>query len=94
MKKKGEPKTGGRRRGQPNKVTRELRTRIKSFIDDHWSQFETDYEKLDPLQRMQFIERLLPYSVPKLKEADLRVTLERLTDAEIDLIIAKLLPDD
>ena len=35
-KKKGSPKTGGRKKGTPNVISRDLRSRISIFLDSKW----------------------------------------------------------
>ncbi len=63
---KGE-KTGGRKPGTPNKVTKDLRERINDFLNDNWEQIETDFAGLEPDKRVLLFERLLQFAVPKLK---------------------------
>lgn len=83
-------KYGGRKPGIPNKITGELRQRIKQFMDDNWANFEAGYKKLEPFQQMQFIERLLPYCVPKLKETDMRIDFNTMNDEQLQQVVNEL----
>jgi len=87
MKQKGSPKTGGRTPGTPNRVTQELRLRIKNFLDARWEQFETDFNSLEVWQRLQLMERLLPYATPKMKESEITLNMETLTDAQLTQLL-------
>lgn len=62
----------GRPAGSPNKVTRELRERIKKFLEDNWPQIEQDFENLDPEKRFLFFEKLLQYSLPRLQSTEIK----------------------
>ena len=64
-------KTGGRQKGTPNEITKELRERVTTFLSDNWSLIESDFEKLTPKDRLIFYERLLSYGLPKLGSFDL-----------------------
>lgn len=84
----------GRPRGTPNKITAELRSRIAFFLEGNWTRFEADYSSLEPFQRAQLFERLLPFVLPKLKEQDLNIQLQNLSDADLDMIIDKIFQDE
>ena len=45
---KGTPKTGGRVKGTPNKVTYSLKEWITSLIDKQRTQIEQDLQELEP----------------------------------------------
>ena len=84
---RGTPKTGGRKRGTPNKVTASLKEFIKNLIDNNRSQIISDMKKLEPYQRLLFIERLIGYVLPKQAAVDVKSqidaeykALERLID--------------
>jgi len=64
-------KTGGRIKGTPNEVTKELRERVSSFLSDNWSLIESDFKQLEPKDRLIFYERLMSYGLPKLNSVDI-----------------------
>jgi hypothetical protein len=61
----------GRPAGTPNKVTQELRERIKNFLEDNWPQIEQDFSALDPEKRFLLFEKLLQYAVPRLQSTEI-----------------------
>lgn len=82
---KGIPKTGGRKKGTPNRSTDELRNLLQSFIDTNMKTLQADYNKLEPKDRLNFINSLLRHVLPApLQE------LERLTDEQLDELINRL----
>jgi hypothetical protein len=82
---KGIPKTGGRKQGTANRSTDELRNLLQSFIDDNMETLQADFDKLEPKDRLNFIERLFKHVLP----APLH-ELERLTDEQLDELITRL----
>lgn len=94
---KGTPKTGGRTKGTPNKVTASLKEFIKNLIDNNRNQIIADMKKLEPYQRLLFIERLMGYVLPKQAAVDIKSqidaeykALERLIDDAPDEFIDKI----
>ena len=55
---KGTPKTGGRVKGTPNKVTGTLKSWITDLINCNRSQMEKDLKDLDPKDRLMFLEKM------------------------------------
>lgn len=85
----GTPKTGGRKRGTPNKVTADVREWIASIIDNNRAQIKRDLKELEPKDRLLFLEKLMQYVIPKRQAAQL--TLDKLTEADITEISNSLL---
>jgi len=59
-------KTGGRKAGTPNRVTKELREALKGVIDRELSQITTTLEQLPARERLDVVIKLLPYCMPKI----------------------------
>ena len=82
MKKK---KTGGRKKGTPNKTTAEVREILTAVLSDVIDK-ETilaDLKKLDPKDRLQAVDRLLKHVLPAPMDELLKLTdddLDRLAD--------------
>jgi len=60
---KGRNKTGGRKKGTPNKDTKQIKDFFKSLINEN--QIQLDLEDLQPIERLNFISKILPYILPK-----------------------------
>jgi hypothetical protein len=65
---KGTRKTGGRAKGTPNRVTKNIRGYIEALIDSQRDRLAADFEAVEPMQRLVIFERLLPYVIPKCKD--------------------------
>lgn len=90
--KKGE---SGNRKGRPNgaenKTTVELRDRIKAFLDGNFKTVQRDFKKLDPEKRIALYERYLKFVLPSLQATEISLDIEKMSDAELDLIISRLI---
>jgi len=95
---KGIPKTGGRRPGAPNRVTKELKQWLTALIEENQETFKENLSKLEPEKHVQIMERLFAYLIPKPQSLDLQIEyreLERLLahtpEAYIERISAKII---
>ncbi len=70
MREQKRQKTGGRKKGTPNKDTRELRERISDLIDMHFDKLSDDLLSLQPKERIEAMTKLLEYSLPKLQRVE------------------------
>jgi len=75
----------------PNKITTELRERIKTFLDGSFETIEKDFEKLDPEKRITLFERYLKFVLPSLQATDVSLNIEKMSDEQLDQIISRLL---
>ncbi len=64
-------KTGGREAGTLNKTTQDLRSRINDFLNNHWDNIEDEFMKLDSKDKLMFYEKLISYSLPKMRTLDI-----------------------
>lgn len=58
-------KTGGRKKGSPNKVTKDLRELLKGLLDNEMENMQDHLEKMEPKERLDFIVKVLPYVMPR-----------------------------
>lgn len=63
-------KTGGRKSGTPNLVTKDIRETIKQFIETNIQTIQYSFDELEPYQKMQTLTRLLDFVTPKLKQVE------------------------
>lgn len=94
---RGTPKTGGRKKGTPNKITSSLKEFIRNLINDNREQIIEDLRALQPYQRLLFVERLINYVLPKQASVDIQTqieaeykALERLIDEAPDEFVNKI----
>ena len=57
-------KYGGRKKGTPNRLTKEVRTLLKNLLFSELSQVESHFEKLDPKDRVELLIKLMPFICP------------------------------
>lgn len=83
-------KTGGRKAGTPNKVSGAVRKAISTAIDGYYNseQFINDLAALKPVERVQAMEKLAQYAVPKLQSTTLDATVEKRKTIEDRLLAA------
>ena len=58
-------KYGGREKGTPNKLTKEIRTVLKDLIYKELDQIQEHLNSLEPKQRLELVIKLIPYVLPK-----------------------------
>ncbi len=60
-------KTGGREKGTPNLLTKEMRAILKDIISKELNSISENLEKLESDKRLDVILKLLPYVLPKVE---------------------------
>ena len=58
-------KFGGRQKGTPNRLTKELRAVLKDLIHEELETLQERMDHLDPKERLEVLVKLLPYILPK-----------------------------
>lgn len=69
---KGE-KTGGRKKGVPNKTTQEVREMFSQLLSENLEQLRNDLSKLEPYQRVNALIKLSQFIVPRPTENHLTI---------------------
>ncbi|WP_278561615.1 MULTISPECIES: hypothetical protein [Phocaeicola] len=87
---KGTPKTGGRVKGTPNKVTYSLKEWITSLIDKQRTQIEQDLQELEPKERLQMIEKLMQYVIPKQAAQQVKLDFDSMTDEQLQRLVEEM----
>lgn len=67
MKKGTTNNPNGRPKGSLNKSTTEMRELVTNFVGANLTTLQTDFDQLEPKERLQFLEKLLGYTLPKLQ---------------------------
>ena len=60
-------KHGGRKKGTPNRLSRELRDVLKDIVYQELSLVQENLSKLDPKDRIDLLIKLIPFVCPKIK---------------------------
>lgn len=58
-------KFGGRKKGTPNKMTKELRSTLKDVLFHEIEEIEDRLDLLDLKDRLELLIKLMPYALPK-----------------------------
>lgn len=87
---KGTPKTGGRVKGTPNKVTYSRKEWITSLIDKQRTQIEQDLQELEPKERLQMIEKLMQYVIPKQAAQQVKLDFDSMTDEQLQRLVEEM----
>ena len=58
-------KYGGRKKGTPNRLTKELRSVLKSVIYQELDTIQDRLDFLEPKERLGILVKLMPYVMPK-----------------------------
>lgn len=58
-------KFGGREKGTPNKLTKELRSALKNVLYDEIEQIPHRLDELEAKDRLELLVKLMPYVFPK-----------------------------
>lgn len=83
-------KTGGRQKGTLNRNTKDLRQWITAFIAANTEQIESDWQQLEPKERIQMFEKLLKYTLPTLQATSSTIDFENMSEEQLDVIINEL----
>ena len=58
-------KHGGRQKGTPNRVTKELRSVLKDILYQELEEIQVCLDLLEPKERIELLIKLMPYILPK-----------------------------
>lgn len=89
--KPGTPRTGGRQKGTPNKITKSVRSTLLKFINRNIRTLQSDFDALEPKDRLTLIEKFLPYILPK--QSAIKAEISDLTDDELNSVASRILTE-
>ena len=55
-------KFGGREKGTPNRLTKELRSVLKDIVYQELEEIEKHLNELEPKERIELVLKLMPYT--------------------------------
>ena len=58
-------KHGGRQKGTPNIMTKELRSVLKDILYQELEEVQERFKLLEPKERIELLIKLMPYVLPK-----------------------------
>jgi hypothetical protein len=80
----------GRPKGTPNKITQDVRQWLSTVIDKNRRQMERDLKALEPKERLQMLEKLMQYVIPKQQAVSAEVDFSTLTDGQLNALVDEL----
>lgn len=83
----GRGRLGGRTAGTPNKVSGTLKEWLTSLIDKNRAQIEKDLQDLEPKERLQMMEKLMQYVIPKQAAQQVKLDFESMTDEQLQQLV-------
>jgi hypothetical protein len=86
----GSQKFGGRQKGTTNKITKELRERIKDFLENNFEKIELDFSKLEPIQKVTVFSSYLKFVLPALQASSVDLNISKLSDEELNQLLQTL----
>lgn len=93
----GRGRLGGRQKGTSNRVTAQVKDWLARLINKNRKQMEEDLQALTPRERLQILEKLMGYVVPKQQAVSAKIDYSKLSDEDLDIIITELtseIPED
>lgn len=60
-------KTGGRQKGTPNRLTKELRASLKNVLHNELENLVSNLDKLEPKDRLDVVVKLIQFVLPKIE---------------------------
>lgn len=83
---KGQPKTGGRQKGSPNKTSSSLRQKFQTFSEERFDDIIAAWDEIDdPKDKVKAYIELCSFALPKLQAIQLDANIKKESDVEEDL---------
>lgn len=77
-------KTGGRKKGVPNKVTADMRESLKLFMQLQRPEMEKAFKRLNPKEKVRAYSRFLPFVTPAY--SSVTFDLKNMSEDDLEMI--------
>jgi hypothetical protein len=86
----------GKPKGVKSKSVETLRNTLNDFLHANLPSIQKEFNKLDSRDKLDFINKILAYSLPKLQSVsmDAEFDFKQLSDSDLDRIINKIIKND
>ena len=92
----GTPRTGGRQKGTPNKITKSVREKLEKIVTRNMRTIQRDLDNIaDPKDRLMILEKFMAYIVPK--QSAVKAEINNLSPDDVQTVtdtLLKSLTDD
>ena len=89
----GKGRLGGRAKGTPNRITASVKGWIFQVIDKNRLQMEKDIEALEPKDRLQVLEKLMQYVIPRQQSVSANLDINKLSEEQLNTLVEELTKD-
>ena len=72
----GKGRLGGRVKGTPNKVSKERRELIDTFLNENWKDFQAMYKRAPDETKMKIYMEMIPYTTPKMASVEYKEKIQ------------------
>lgn len=72
----GRGRLGGRQKGTPNKITRDLKQWVSDVLNNNREKFEEDLRELLPFERVKVLSSMFNYFLPKQQSISIEEQIE------------------
>lgn len=80
-------KTGGRKKGTPNKVSGDTKAMLAAFASEYYEsgEFKEDFKLLAPKDKLDIFTKILPFFMPKMQavQADINATTTKTIEDDL-----------
>jgi len=80
----------GRPRGTANKISNDLRDKIAVFLNCEFDNMRKTFRRLPVKEKMKTYTDLLSFIMPKLKNTEMDVNFDRMSDEQLTQVIDEL----
>lgn len=89
---KNDPRINKRGRPPINRdIPADMRSKIKSFVDDVWPKMLKSWDQLDDERKWMYLTKLLPYITPAMRESDISISADQLNESQLKYVVHQII---